>query len=826
MGHTRLGFLISCGVSMLVAQGAAGAGRTKPAAEPAPGCEGRLNAGPRLATTNPWTLDSFFDSDPDKNLALKHPLVLANAAEKAYALIMHRAPRVALDPLYKVRQVQIFPMLAGEDDATGGRRVVGQEFALESFVAFLHSAARGDRMGKTLGFPGPAGTGKTELFYVLDRIERTLGQQDKYKTMSYRFRNLYKLPRYHKITRYSEGPGGTKIAQQEFFNPEFPRSPFTLLRPDMQKKLLDDLRPKIKGRFNILISNSWTEPEPKTREFIREIFEHEYPEIRDGRASIDDVPAEDYLRILNEYVVIVPRETVRPRRIEAMMLDPQSENANIGAWYASENMGRKLEWTADSEMAFDYTGKIYKFDGQLLPYNELFRNPGELLNMQLEMFQNQIAMGDVGFPVHMDTFAIWNANDESIEESKGKAAVKAIRDRTESRPMRLLVHPNQIEAVIPLQVGAGQFRMRRLDTEDAPVVPFEHQIVYPAVDATGRTETARGRYALYYVMDGAEYLVSPYTLNFMAWMISASRLVTEKSKFEPFAQMVDLRDGNDNLWFDPINRVRALIGDYNATKIELQTLFSLHGMLKEGAEGISTRDTETWIKQMLAVAHQKDTRVLTPRIANLVFIDLLRNGGFQDTNHKVAAYWYNLRKAVAQDMLLPRLRDDVRTIMSGEGNQADRIYEEFIHEMEMEAEDRSGRTPEELGINVGRRDKIKELYKKVSNGREFNFAMITRLMREAPGGEIKNSRDRDLLQAIRELLADSEKITTSHIAELDRYYRRLSDNPEIRQKDAEITGTLPSFGYDKPSFREAVEMVAQLQADVDREELAKKKQGQ
>ncbi len=119
-------------------------------------------------------------------------------AEKTYAMVTHVPPRDALDPLYRVKPIKIFPMIAGEHPATGGRMIVGQEEAVEAFVSFVGSVARGDRTGKALGFPGPAGTGKTELLYVMANLEKNLARQEpKFAQFSYRWKGLhnYSVPK-------------------------------------------------------------------------------------------------------------------------------------------------------------------------------------------------------------------------------------------------------------------------------------------------------------------------------------------------------------------------------------------------------------------------------------------------------------------------------------------------------------------------------------------------------------------------------------------------------------------------------------------------------
>ena len=764
------------------------------------------------ARVNPWSLRSFFDEDPAKNLALQHPFVLANAAEKAYALISHVGPRRSKDPLYNVHEVTIYPMLAGEHPASFPRKVVGQEVPVNTFVQFLASAARGDRTGKAVGFPGPAGTGKTELFYTIDQLSKRLGKEDKYKQFSYRFVNLHTIPKLAPLFKMIPGPDGVPVPMNAFFNPDLARSPFTLLRGDMQDRLLKDLRPKIRSKWNVMISKGWKDPEPKTREIIRRIFEHEYPDFEQGLMSIDDLTEEEYLAVLDKYVSIVPKEVVRPATLEARVIGAKKDNPNMAALLTTPNMMRVPLYTLESELAINYTGTIFQQDGGLLMFDELYRNDPALLTLLLDTIQNHVVEGEVGRPVKLDVLTVWNSNDESIAAAMEVGETAALNDRTDSPPMRLLVPPKQIEAVIPFQVGDDMFRMRPLGDISGKdeILPFVHSEVYPAVDPFGETKTAQGRYALYYHIDGTDYLIAPYTLNFISWIAAATRVEADEAKISVFTEL-DLVGGNHNVLYNAVNRVRAMIGDMALEPVHRKMLYRLHNKAKDGMKGISSRDIETWTKEMITLAQQTGQNVITPRMANQALVDLLESGRIKTKSHDLQLHWNLLRERIAQDMLLPKMWNDVRTIVSAEGNKAERIYDTMVEEFLIEAASEPGQNLAELGIHEGRRNKVKEIYRK-KTGRDFNISLITRILHEAnPTGGTR--RHPELLDCVREMLAENESFTSDHIASLDRSFRGADEDPIMRQKLSDIINKLSAYGYDKASFQDAVKLVAQLDAD-------------
>jgi len=793
------------------------AANTSVALKSAPAANGRSAAYSRILAERPqannrvWSLNDFFAENPDENFAVAHPFTVANAAEKTYALLMHEPPRKALDPLYGVKPTWVYPMLAGHELA-GGRMVVGNEEALAALVNFLGSAARGDRSGKAIGFPGPAGTGKTELMYVVDRIERSLPNvSPKYQQYSYRFQNLHTIPFLKNMFRFDRETGNPNY---KWIDPDMPRSPFTLLRDDMKEAILAKVIPQIDKKWNLTITKGWSKPEPKSKAIIKAILEHRYPEIAEGLISENDLSAEEYLSAISEYLVIVPKLTVQ-NKTEAQIIRAQTEDPNFEALFARPNLLRQAFYSSGEyrDLAIDYTGQVFQQDGSLLMMDELYRNPPSFLNLLLEVKQNRMVQTDYSEPVEVDVVPVWNSNDESIEKAQGDQALKASLDRDEPHSMRLLLHPNQIEATALFQVEIKNFSQRNL--EENTLKPLNYTEVYPAVDPTGKTQTAYRRYALYYQSNGENILVAPLTLNYMAWLAAASRFETSYEKMMKYKSELNLVQRDPSLFTNPITRLKIMIGQREVDTTVKQELYRIKHLLQEGQNGITARDIESWLKAAFQLAAESKKGVLTPRMLDQAFEQQFTSGTLKAPNGDTRARWQNLRVAIKDQILLPMLENDVRNIISGDGDRANRIYDlierEFIELANNPNADKvvPDDGSQDLLIDQARLNKIRELYQK-KFGREFSPTFLLRNLQGARRGQ-KPQRDSDLLEAVRDLLAEQDMLTGDFISLYNSYYNGESSDPTLSEKVALLEVGLSKYGYDQESFREALSYVHQLQ---------------
>ncbi|MCB0362749.1 MAG: hypothetical protein KDD35_08500, partial [Bdellovibrionales bacterium] len=598
---------------------------------------------------------------------------------------------------------------------------------------------------------------------------------------------------------------------EEFYDPDLPRSPFTLLRRDRQDAILRHVKPLIHSRYKMAVSKGWTDPEPKSRSILQKIFEFVFPQYSNGSKTINQLSNEEYdefLTRLNEYVVVVPRERLAPDH-EPRIFRNQTDDPNMSALFAAPNLRMQALVEYNSPFAVDYKGQLFLMDGRLAMIDEMYRNPPSLLNILLELFQNQILQTDYGTSVYVDMVPVWNSNDESIAEASENAALKASLDRAEKRPMRLLLHPNQIEQVSLFQLGLDMFSMRALDSNEK--TPIEVGRIYPGGDSEGRTYSAYRRFALYYEgVEGDPILISPLALNYMSWIASATRMVTDRAKLMDFRNELNLVTGNPSQFLDPIYRLRVILREIiPSTDAELVELSKMTNLLEEGQNGVSARDMETWFKEVVNTAVEGNKTTITPAMVDQAFQTLLDNGGIKPAIHEQRAHWQNLRQEIKLDMLLPKLENDVRTIISGEGQKAERIYDEVVRELtELAANPDalyvgSDGGAQNIPINKERLNAIKLMYRKKFS-KTFQDSFLLRMLNGSSKGP---RRDPQLLDAIQHFLADQDALTADYISAFDAHYKGQNRDPRVAESVSRTEHQLLRYGYDPTSFREAVAFV-------------------
>lgn len=741
------------------------------------------------------------------NPAVKFPFLIMNAGEKAAALIYSTPPQPSRDPLFRRRPVMVFPTLSGVLPESENRGVVGQEGPIAAVVQFIVAKASGQNVGKSPGLPGPAGTGKTEFLVALDKLQKNLPKtRPIYREYSYIWKDLDKIPSL------------ARLHVASIVSPQIPRSPFTLLRSDIQNEIFQEVLPEIRGRHKFTVSAGWTEPEPHSLFYLTALFHHYFPKYSLGTSSIDDLSREEYLWFLgklNEHVVIVPRSSVVPESKEPLMIRAQPLEANLTRIFASPNMRNAANLGANHPLAADYTGSFFRADGRPVGVDELYRNGPDMLNALLEVVQNGIVQTDYGQAVLADTLVIWTSNNESISKASDDQALKASLDRAEKNHMNLLLSPDQIEQIaVTRQIGAHMFEMRPLESNER--VPYKAIDIYPLPDSEGKTATAYRRYALYY-KGGANRttLVSPLTLNYMAWLASATRMVVDIPSLRKHQTELSLVTANPNQFLDPIYRLKVILGEIDpSSDAELVELSRMHLLLNEGDQGITSRDFETWIRYVVQVSQEKNVAI-TPLLADIAFQELLDSGKIKPEKHETRAHWQNLRRRIKQEMLLPRLGNDVRIIISGEGEKSERIYDEIARELiELanypEADYVSSDSgAQRIAINKDRLQKIFAIYQKKNNIKfESKF-----LLRTFKGAGKTTTRDPKLMEAVRQFLADEDSRTADYISSFDAFYRGETHDPAVVEQVGRSERMLTKYGYDVAAFQQAIGFVAQMRAE-------------
>ena len=754
-----------------------------------------------------WQLKDFLSTDPNENLAIRHPQSVLSASQKYWPIIKMGKPRKVKDPLYRVKDVMLYPIFTGELESSNGHQIIGQEEAMHELVTYIHAKARGDKSSKMLLLQGPGGTGKTEAMTVLDWNRNWLSMnKEEFYEWTYKFVNLDKIPH---LSRMGES-----------ISAEMNRSPFTLLRDDIQDQVMEIAGKHIQ-KYVGYEANEWRIPDPKAKEMIEAIMENYVLEYADGSWEFEDIPTHIYLQKLEEHVRIVRRRRDYKHN-PANIVRAVTENPNFSQLFVSEDIAKKLFYADDSALPYHFRGKVLRQDGGALSMDEFPRNDKNVLNTYLEIAQNGVVETDIGPALRMDIMAILTANDESIDEAKDIMALKALLDRTHKVPMRHLLHPYQIIKAFLYTYGVKQFAMRSLlevdestgrqtsvRTPNGQIEPLVLNKAFPLPEANGVLAGLEGRYALYYNYNPDQsILISPHTLEMIGLTAGITRLVTDPQAMQEHWNEMQVISPNSHLYTNPAARMKVIMGEQVPEEKVRWQLYRFRDLMKEGEVGISHRDIESWIKTALELTVQKERTALTPMIIDEAFRSLLDRGTVEPERKNLKAEWIKLYRLVKNEFILPALYRDIRKIVSGDGEKAERLYDQIVREIVARSENPDavnyvpddGSSPQP--IKEKRLKEVKVKFKEL-HGFEFDDGFLLRhLGGAAIGGHI--TRNAQILEAIQAWLVDNESDTADTANQIADYYQGLNRDPKIESFVTEAEARMGAYGYDRESFKEAI----------------------
>ena len=756
------------------------------------------------------TLSDLMATGAD-NPILKHPALVLNAPQKYFQLLRLKKPTTVKDPVFGVSDVRVFPAFTDDLGIDVGRSIIGQYGPLEAAVDHISSLARGEKGGKLFAAIGPSGTGKTELFYVLNAARAKLGQVNPaFYEFSFVWKGLDKIPALKGLVPTLGG----KVAFNEIL-PDMPRSPFTLLRPDMQEEAMAGIRTELEAALGFSVFE-WTDPAPKDAAIIEQIFAHKVKAIRDGEKTIDDITPANYLKVLEEFVRIVPRPQSNEKDSIIRALGP---NPNFAKLFVDQNPMRALIYPNTSPLAWEYTGKVLQQDGRALIFDEAPRNEREVLDIFLELAQNNIAEAD-GPAVELDVVTMTTGNDESILSARENGDLNAYMDRSNVAPMRLNLHPHEISKTAILMLGSKNFMMRSLTEPGAKLEPLEINKAYPLPSAEGLLKGVYRRYAIYYKVgaNSDPILISPHTLEMLGLTASVTRLVLDPAALKGIQGEFEKIGAQHNYFSRPIDRLKMILGLDTVNMAVRTELAKFSQLAREGEKGVSSRDIQTWLKASLDLAIQQGYGVLTPEILDVAFNKLIDQGTIEISSHNIRADWKRRYRSVKINMILPALHRDIEEIVAGHGQRALRLYQTIVSELVALAEDSAAESwhPDDQRasqtINKKRLAEITAKYKEL-HGREFSPSFLLAHFSKAG----RDEPNRELLAAVEAFITDNELDIADTAKEVIAYYSGESVSPEIERNVSAIEGRLASYGYDENSFKAALAYWHILQSDKTRD---------
>ena len=754
---------------------------------------------PMSRLTETHSIFELLDPDPAKNLAYQHPSIIMKAAQRLKHLKMLRPLRTTFDSNYRVRPGVIFPVFSDFIPEVGGKGIVGQYEVIEKISDYIDGLAEGRRSSHIPQLTGGAGTGKTELLTVMDRLDAVLSSTNPdFYRYTYRFKDLKSIE-------------ALRFLPVTFMT--LPASPYVLLPQSYRRAVVKLAGPRVRAAIDV-DAIPYEIRDKQTQYILDQIYKQKMLE-----SGITDPSEKQLLTWLNAHVDVI-RNYIDPNSPPALIryqgANPKDHNLFFSQHpiLSAVYQGTPLEYT--------YSGEVLRSYGRAGMLDEFWRQIGELRNTFLEVAQNNV-VANSGVSEMLDAVWFIAANDESVAKARAEDAADAQVDRARFIAQRQPLHPHLTAKTALYTIGPDNFEQKNLSliaSDGSLKDGFEPLIldqVYPNGDERGQIAPADGRYAIRYASKSTKphVLIAPHSLLFIGLFAGATRLVIDPAAIRKELPTLSLLTMNPQYLTNTKLRLDTILGEAKPGNSVMVDLRSVERALKEGSTGITARTVEEWLNEGITAA-AKTTGTLTPWILDKVFKEMVENpdvAKIPRTQSK--ALWHQLAKLVKYQMLLPRMRDDVLRILGAETGSAEQIYDEIRSEIDVIQNsatadvwtDENGRT---APINRGRLTEIQQVYSEV-NGGPFALNELPRF-HSSPSLD-RNARFEPLMKAVNAWVFAKE-LNDALLAQYDNYFAGKAVTPEIRRRGDAARSSLARFGYDERAFRDTLAFVIQIQNEL------------
>lgn len=744
------------------------------------------------------TLQELLHADPKTNLAYQHPWIAMGSYQRFWHVIRHFGKGLSLDPVYRVEKVPVWH--AFHSKTPEGLRIVDQYEAVDKVVNIIQEGASGSGNGrKMVIMRGPAGTGKTLFLQILFQRGAHLSLQNPdFYNYSFRWVNLAEVPRL--------APMFDEQSKNFPYEHQMGRSPIVLLPPRLQRDLISLVSDRVR-EFTGYAPQPFLVPDPQTQEIMEAIVAHHFP----GRK----VSEREFVDTLSHYVQIF-RVVPDPRQPPPLLRN-QGRDPELDKLFFMENIFTNPVYGPNSALSYFYNGKVLRSDGSGLLADEFFRNPTFLRELFLDVAENRVVERGGAPSVQIDSMFITADNDESIGDAEKNSPAKAQLDRGFEVPWRSLLNPYSTAFTAMHMFGENRFLMRDLDSDESEVVPADLDVLFPEPALDGKRVGSDDRYEIYINdADGNRILVAPRALHLMALTAVGTRLVTDPKLLIPYRAELDWMKGGANEYLDLQTRLRIILGDLQANRAILLELRKLQRLLHEGQNGISARKVSVWLLIAAKLARENGN-TLTPAVMDRAFELSLEDDQFKPPSNDIRARWVAIHESIKAGFLLPLLAKDIQAIISGDSDNARRIYEQVKQEIialaaDAEANEYSTAGGQIMLINKERMERIRTIYQRI-NHRELIYTDVT--------GYHINARDTErhgpLMAAIEAFLVESE-LDTHALDELLEFFERGQASGATRTKAELIRAQLARHGYNDRALMEAMRLVRDLRIEQQRRE--------
>ena len=606
------------------------------------------------------TLMDLLSIDPATNLAVKSPFIVMNAAQRMLALIFSQGKKSIKVGLSQ-ETYDYYPFFSDGLPVTDGRRVVGNEAVIATFVNNLQQQADGDRSAVSIPLlVGSHGTGKSELLTILAAGEKNLtnGIAGEYAHYTFSWKGLEQIPSLLP-TLSPMVVDGKKIYTE--LDAPMADSPFTLLPAEVQKLVLTETSSKVQSILKGMEPSPVLRPDPASQFIRNEILT--YYTLKKGHS----LSPSEIVQILNNHVVV-------KRRLGGRMpiINAQPKDLDIPGLFFASNPALRFTYGPSHPMSWFYNGKFLTSHGNVVLLDEVLRNSQEFLDILLSAFESRVlSMG--GSPdVPYDSVIIAATNSANLDEKMAKETGHAAVNRFLPLRMPWPVDPQQIASLLLLQKTSRLYQEKLiLEDGDVPSIVKANVLddLLPRRTSGLVSKTPDYRYKVYFGKGPDRVEIAPHTIMFMAEILGASRMSIDATEA---AKIFNGKIVTSNLFRNPIDRLRLWEGQLTSVPhSEIRELEILTRLLHEGEKGISSRDAGRWFSLALAAARTPQYGfTLTPSLAMKTLREMLSEnpkGTIVTKNHKERLGWLSIADEVRDQLLIPRIEADIsRSLANGE----------------------------------------------------------------------------------------------------------------------------------------------------------------
>ncbi len=759
-------------------------------------------------------LRDLIDTDPTKNLVVKNPFMIMNAAQRVSVLVRSGgSEKIRLPGL--PQEIVVYDVVS---KGINGKRIIGQEASIESIFDNVDAQAMGDRSAASVPLQvGSHGSGKSETIQVLRESFQiaTATKDSPYALWTFEWVGLKNIPLAVEANPRIQDTNGTLKAAQD-------DSPVLLLPKELRQKVIAmgnaSVLKMTEGRQD---AAPYEELNPQDDEIRRAVLMH----YRNLKGS--DLTSNEIVAALSKHTQL--RRVIWDSTSGALpVIDAQGDDVDVSGIFLAANPVMRVTHGPANVFSWE-PSKILKGHGNVVFLDEVLRNPKELLRFFLRIFQERKVSinGSPDFP--LDTVFLTATNTSSLKEVLADLNMHALVDRFLIVEMPWTTSPTQISQIL-LHNYATRLKMQKLpgldgdDSDPGPLEVADMSQVYPRA-AQASNSGPDYRYKLVLPVGDREVKFSPHAIRLMSYIIAATRMNTDVAQAKevmPSSKVV-----GSTVFRDPITRIRFEEGKLpDITNGEIEDLRRLSKLLDEGSEGIASRDGGRWLSRVVSEAQRPENRnTVSPDLVFKTFLEMMTNKKIKTHDNKTRLKWHDLAMRVATGLIIPYIESDVTLAMAADQASIKAAYYDMFDEMTALYRDprtltyRSKATNEEKPIDQERLAIVRQIFQS-SQGRPLDPAQIAMYHQE-----FRNTKNGDevthdgLMSAIASYYA---KLTTRlvSVTDLAKFAQTGEGDTEVRSQYSTVLKNMAKLGYDEVSaiaalrFKGRIDsLVAQTQQD-------------